>query len=146
MSVKRTCAGCQNKFLQIDTSKYRNKTWCGSGSCREIIDEKVKHKNYKRKEKKINNGTWRIGLSKDHRISILVRDSYRCARCLRVSENFGVMQVHHIVPVSEGGTDDNVNLITVCDFCHTKIHQIGWEVYVEPFTTYAKNMEKNNKT
>jgi len=145
MSAKRTCAGCQNKFPHRNTSKYRNKSWCGSSVCREIIDDKVKHNNYKRKEKKINNGTWRLGLDKDHRISILSRDNYKCARCYRVSEDFGVMQVHHIVPVSEGGTDENKNLITLCSMCHTRVHQIGWEVYVTPFTKNAENVEKNHE-
>jgi hypothetical protein len=32
------------------------------------------------------------------------------------------LQHHHIVPRSEGGGDDPINLITLCALCHHKIH------------------------
>ncbi len=46
---------------------------------------------------------------------ILRRDDYRCYVC-------GGPGVHvdHIVPVSQGGTDDDSNLATICRRCHAR--------------------------
>lgn len=52
------------------------------------------------------------------RKSILVRDGYRCARCLSP----GPLDVHHKIPVSEGGSDDPTNLETLCEPCHVGEH------------------------
>ncbi len=41
-----------------------------------------------------------------------------CAVCGSVEE----LRLHHIVPVSHGGTNDNVNLIFLCDSCHKDLH------------------------
>lgn len=140
-----TCAGCLDVHSSESITEYRRKMWCGSESCREIIDTKIKHKNYLRKQKKIKNGTWRNGVEQEQRAAILDRDDNRCHRCRKQSLDYGEMQVHHIVPVAEGGADENENLITLCKLCHTKVHQIGWEEYVEPFTKTAKVLEQNYK-
>lgn len=35
-------------------------------------------------------------------------------------------EVHHIIPLSQGGTHRNDNLMSLCQSCHTKIHlEIG---------------------
>jgi len=143
MSKKLTCAGCLNEYPRTKFTEYRKKMWCGEEICREVIDEKVKHKNYRRKEKKIANGTWRSGIEQEKRTAILERDQNKCSRCRKVSCDFGAMQVHHIIPVSEGGADEYDNLITLCTLCHTKVHQIGWEEYVEPFQKIVINLEKD---
>ncbi len=31
-------------------------------------------------------------------------------------------EVHHIIPVSKGGTHDRSNLMSLCKSCHNKIH------------------------
>ena len=31
-------------------------------------------------------------------------------------------EVHHILPISQGGTHDRSNLMSLCQSCHTKIH------------------------
>ncbi|WP_420838364.1 HNH endonuclease [Allobaculum mucilyticum] len=31
-------------------------------------------------------------------------------------------QVHHIVPLSQGGTHDENNLMSLCKSCHSRIH------------------------
>ena len=31
---------------------------------------------------------------------------------------------HHLVPRSLGGSDDEINLMTLCGSCHAKIHQV----------------------
>jgi hypothetical protein len=34
-----------------------------------------------------------------------------------------VEEVHHIIPLSEGGTNDESNLMSLCRSCHEKIHK-----------------------
>ena len=47
------------------------------------------------------------------------RDGYRCKNC----GTSGVeLHVHHIVPLSKGGTNSDGNLATLCNECHKKIH------------------------
>lgn len=55
----------------------------------------------------------------DIRKKILQRDGYRCQRCGRTDTE---LHVHHIVPLSKGGSSDPSNLITLCRECHESIH------------------------
>ena len=61
------------------------------------------------------------------------RDNYTCQICgefhalinvygITVPTTDGMLDVHHIIPVSEGGDDSPKNLITLCRNCHKKIH------------------------
>jgi 5-methylcytosine-specific restriction endonuclease McrA len=47
------------------------------------------------------------------------RDGNRCVRC-GSTRNF---RVHHLLPVSRGGSNHEENLVTVCDDCHLAIHR-----------------------
>ena len=55
------------------------------------------------------------------RRKVLLRDHGRCRTpgC----SNTRYLQVHHLRPVSAGGSNDPVNLITVCGLCHSNIHK-----------------------
>ena len=44
------------------------------------------------------------------------RDGYKCVKCPNTTN----LEVHHIVPVSKGGTNAMNNLITLCHKCHSK--------------------------
>lgn len=48
----------------------------------------------------------------------------KCGRCCCICRRFRPtkLQVHHIVPQSEGGTDDFGNLIALCITCHSDVH------------------------
>ena len=60
-----------------------------------------------------------------------IRDRYArehplCEMCLAEGRLTPVEEVHHIIPVSQGGTHDRSNLMSLCQSCHTKIHhEIG---------------------
>lgn len=60
-----------------------------------------------------------------------IRDRYArqhplCERCLAHGRLRKVEEVHHIIPVSMGGTHNADNLMSLCQSCHTKIHmEIG---------------------
>jgi len=53
------------------------------------------------------------------------RDQYRCRHCgLTEADVSGLdLQVHHILPISQGGTHSLDNLATLCNGCHQKIHK-----------------------
>ena len=45
-----------------------------------------------------------------------------CEMCLKEGRLTPVDEVHHIVPISQGGTHARDNLMSLCRSCHTKIH------------------------
>ncbi|HEM6178994.1 TPA: HNH endonuclease [Streptococcus suis] len=45
-----------------------------------------------------------------------------CELCFKEGRMKRVEEVHHIKPLSEGGTHDTTNLISLCQSCHSKIH------------------------
>jgi len=69
------------------------------------------------------------------RAQALQRDQRRCQYC-RKTEAYDSsldLQVHHIKPVSEGGTHDLENLVTLCNKCHWRLHNnFESEEYLRP--------------
>jgi hypothetical protein len=59
----------------------------------------------------------RKNISKKIRFEIFKRDSFKCQYCGKTSPDV-VLEVDHIKPVSEGGTNDITNLITACFDCN----------------------------
>lgn len=56
-----------------------------------------------------------------------IRDSYVkthpfCEQCYEKGILVPVEEVHHKKPLSEGGTHDRSNLISLCKSCHSRIH------------------------
>lgn len=45
-----------------------------------------------------------------------------CEQCLKDGHAVLMDEVHHILPVSRGGTNDFSNLMSLCRSCHEKIH------------------------
>jgi 5-methylcytosine-specific restriction protein A len=42
--------------------------------------------------------------------------------CLKEGRYVAVEEVHHIKPLSQGGTHAESNLMSLCQSCHMKIH------------------------
>lgn len=55
------------------------------------------------------------------RAFVLSRDNYKCQHCKGKSKD-SKLEVHHIVYKSNGGSDEQENLITLCNSCHYKLH------------------------
>lgn len=66
-------------------------------------------------------------------LRILFRDNFTCQKCgefhayqnefgITIPIDDGMLNVHHIKPVSEGGGDEPENLMTLCVKCHKEIH------------------------
>jgi 5-methylcytosine-specific restriction endonuclease McrA len=67
-------------------------------------------------------------------LRILYRDKFICQKCgelhvlinehgIYIPIDDGMLVVHHIIPVSKGGSDHPDNLITLCRKCHKQIHK-----------------------
>jgi len=55
-----------------------------------------------------------------------IRDRYvtkhpLCEQCLKEGRYNKTEEVHHILPLSRGGTHDEANLMALCKSCHSKI-------------------------
>lgn len=133
---KVICAGCENHFFINETSFYRKKRWCSNENCKQVIDIKVKNNNYKKQKRKLDNGTFRHGVSREVREYIKNRDMNRCTIC-SYSQNMYKLQVHHIIPVKEGGSDDYNNLVLLCYECHKEVHQNDWRDYVSKLRNFV---------
>ena len=66
-------------------------------------------------------------------LRILYRDNFTCQECgefhafrseygVYLPIDDGQLNVHHVVPVSEGGGDEPENLVTLCVKCHKAVH------------------------
>ena len=75
-----------------------------------LISEKLKHWGYQK--------GFNYSFS-SRREAVLHRDKYTCQIC---GKKHARLEVHHIIYRSQGGTDDENNLITLCESCHSAIH------------------------
>lgn len=86
---------------QFDTALMKNPA---------LISEKVKHWGYQQ--------GFDYGYA-SRREAILHRDNYTCQCCGAKNTR---LEVHHIAYRSKGGTDDERNLIALCEKCHDAVH------------------------
>ena len=68
--------------------------------------------------------------SEAQRIALFARDQH----CIGCTANPLWCRAHHIIWWSKNGPTDLDNLVLVCDDCHHKIHDHGWQVYKHPKT------------
>ncbi len=68
--------------------------------------------------------------SEAQRVALVARDQH----CIGCSANPLWCRAHHIIWWSKNGPTDLNNLVLVCDDCHHKIHDQGWQVYQDPGT------------
>ncbi len=64
------------------------------------------------------------------RVALIARDQH----CIGCGANPLWCRAHHIVWWSKNGPTDLDNLALVCDDCHHKIHDDGWQVHQHPDT------------
>ena len=64
------------------------------------------------------------------RIALIARDQ----QCIGCGANPLWCQAHHIIWWSKNGPTDLDNLVLVCNDCHHKIHDDGWQVHKHPKT------------
>lgn len=81
--------------------------------------------------------TKRKNLSKKTRFEVFKRDSFTCQYCGRKAPDV-VLEVDHIKPVSKGGDNNIINLITSCSSCNNGKSNIPLDVQDE----LAKNQKQ----
>ena len=86
---------------QFDTALMKNPN---------LMNEKIKRWGYQQ--------GFNYGYS-SRRSAILHRDNYTCQCCGKKNCR---LEVHHVKFKSDGGTDDEENLITLCEDCHKGVH------------------------
>ena len=62
----------------------------------------------------------RTRLDENLRIACLMRDHYTCQHCGKQKVR---LQAHHLIFKEQGGKDTLTNLLTLCEVCHTRLHQ-----------------------
>ena len=77
-----------------------------------LANPKIKHWGY---QKGINYGF------ENTKAMVLNRDNYTC-QCCKGKHKDSKLEVHHIVFRSNGGSDEESNLITLCHTCHKDLH------------------------
>jgi hypothetical protein len=60
----------------------------------------------------------RVPLSKKVRFDVFKRDGFRCSYCGATPSETVLLEVDHVHPVAEGGTNDMDNLVTACFDCN----------------------------
>ena len=98
-----------------------------------IHENKQDYFSYRKRE---NQTARRTKLAKDH-----------CELCGEENDLF----MHHIFPLSLGGTTSDENVITLCNACHRKVHKklsklIGREKIIELLSPYADELNKLART
>lgn len=101
------CEKCNNEFITSSKIKTNRRIHC------EFCKRKVEH------YKNINEITSITDLSKRTISKILKRANKECTLC---GWNESTCDIHHIIPKSQGGTNEHNNLIIVCPNCHRIIH------------------------
>lgn len=56
---------------------------------------------------------------------VLNRDDHTCSNCGRHRTSVETLDIHHIVPRGQGGSDQPSNLQTLCRRCHNAVHGDG---------------------
>lgn len=63
---------------------------------------------------------------------VMERQQFWCGRCGRYSGDVDRFEVHHLVPLSQGGPNDLDNLVGLCGDCHALMHPGNDEVEGNP--------------
>lgn len=112
--------------------------WCGR-----IVgdDHKCSNKPKDDRRKNINSGT---GGSRWHKIRQNVRErDLKCMLCWYNGMYSKGEEVHHIIPREVATEDKDVfnedNCIYLCTDCHHKVHEDGWQKYVDLFKELIRN-------
>jgi len=64
-------------------------------------------------------------LTNTQRKAIYRRDGFQCALC----GSSRYLQIHHYIPRGHGGSDNPMNLITLCADCHALVHGFNPQDY-----------------
>ena len=90
----------------------------------EVTREQIHAKDYSKKPKK--QPKKRKTISKSIRHEVFKRDEYKCVECGATKEET-TLHIDHIIPLSQGGTDEMDNLQTLCEACNLAKSNRKWK-------------------
>lgn len=103
------------------------KTPCGYPGCPELIHgrycdthQRIVNKQYERYERDPLTQK-RYGREWKHIRDRYIKSHPLCNECLKNNILTTAAEVHHILPLSHGGTNDFINLMSLCKPCHSSI-------------------------
>ena len=96
------------------------------GVSQDVIDD-VKSEELRIEEQAVERVTYRRRLSRRRIIRMLEAlgvDTSTCSSCgFYSSPEQSILEVHHIIPLSEGGSQDMDNIVLLCPNCHRQNHR-----------------------
>lgn len=102
---------------------------CAYGSCPNLTSGKyceehaqVDNQRYEKYERDTAEHKRRYGRSWKKIRDIYIKAHPLCEMCLSEGKAVEAEQVHHKLPISEGGTNDYENLMALCSSCHSRLH------------------------
>ena len=107
---------------KIDSHITIIKRICSIIPVQNIIVETAEFDTHKLKNPNIQGIEYQNGEKKGYynvKQAVLSRDKYTCQIC---KEKQKKLEVHHILPKSQGGSNRMDNLVTLCNECHHKVH------------------------
>ncbi len=116
--------------MEVESLPRKPKHPCSHPGCPELVEygerfcEKHQKEENKRYEKYDRDPAVRRRYGRAWK---RIRDSYAaahplCELCLEKGIYTKTEEIHHKLPLSEGGTHDRANLIALCKPCHARIH------------------------
>lgn len=132
---------CEEDIHKILKEELNNKKYISTNEYNKKLQEEVKKANKDNRKKRlvrlskankkpkvIHTITTSFKRNPDVIVEVLKRAHGICEKCgkrapfIRASDGTPYLEVHHIVPLSEGGEDTIENAIAVCPNCHRKVH------------------------
>ncbi len=74
---------------------------------------------WEQRNKKLGKSRWAKGSKHDQ---VAKNQNYKCPNCGNSLLNGEELEIHHIIPVKDGGSDDTENLIHLHKACHKQEH------------------------
>lgn len=100
---------------------------CSFPGCPKLTDDRFCEEHKKQEAKRYERYDRRPGTYKKYgRAWKRIRDRYvmshpLCEECKKQGELTPTEEVHHIIPLAEGGTHNIDNLMSLCKSCHSRI-------------------------
>lgn len=117
MNSRARCTNCKS-YYDPESMYWTNgvQRICTSACLSEYMDRRRPKRNAVRERRKVK-AAKPASLPLPLRLHIRTRDMNACRWCLRPGN-----QVHHVHYRSEGGPDEESNLILLCTECHARAH------------------------